>query len=88
MFCWVALRCFIFRFAYWFGTENPGCSVVLDMIIWFDSVLGLIAIFLWLGGFFLVNSNYIILMLTIANIYSDVWTYHVSTHMCIVLMPV
>ena len=40
---------FIVCFACWFGTENPGCSVVSDMINWFDSVLGSIAIFLWLG---------------------------------------
>ena len=41
---------FYVSFACWFGAENLGCSLVIDMIIWFDSVLGSVAIFLWLGG--------------------------------------
>ena len=53
MCCWIALCCFILFFvcfASWFGTENSVCLVVSDVIILFDSVLGSVAIFLWLSG--------------------------------------
>ena len=76
---------FFVCFACWFGTENPGCSVVSDMI-WFDSVLGSVAIFLWLGGGSLSYFK-LVLMLTIAYIFRC-WIYHASTHLCIVLMHV
>ena len=77
---------FFVCFACWFGTENPGCLVVSDMIIWFDSVLGSVAIFLWLVGGSLSYFK-ILLMLTRAYIFRC-WIYHASTHLCIVLMHV